>query len=32
MRSGRWKRAESVDVYDREWNPAARNSVMRLCL
>ncbi|SIO86923.1 putative integrase [Nocardiopsis sp. JB363] len=32
MRAGRWKKAETVDVYDREWNPAARNSVMRLGL
>lgn len=32
MRAGRWSRAETVDVYDREFNPAARNSVMRLGL
>lgn len=32
MRAGRWGRAETVDVYDREFNPAARNSVMRLGL
>ncbi|WP_336659447.1 hypothetical protein [Leucobacter sp. USHLN153] len=30
MRAGRWRRAETVNVYDREHNPAARNSVMRL--
>lgn len=32
MRAGRWQRAETVEVYDREYNPAARNSVMRLGL
>ncbi|MDN5745468.1 MAG: tyrosine-type recombinase/integrase [Nocardioidaceae bacterium] len=32
MRAGRWQRAETVEVYDREFNPAARNSVMRLGL
>jgi hypothetical protein len=32
MRAGRWRKAETVDVYDREFNPAARNSVMRLDL
>ena len=32
MRAGRWRRAETVNVYDREFNPAARNSVMRLGL
>jgi integrase len=32
MRAVRWQRAETVTVYDREWNPAARNSVMRLGL
>lgn len=32
MRAGRWSRAETVNVYDREFNPAARNSVMRLGL
>jgi hypothetical protein len=32
MRAGRWSRAATVDVYDREFNPAARNSVMRLGL
>lgn len=32
MRAGRWRRAETVDVYDREHDPAARNSVMRLGL
>lgn len=32
MRAGRWQRAETVEVYDREWNPAERNSVTRLGL
>lgn len=32
MRAGRWRRAETVNVYDREFNPAARNSVTRLGL
>ncbi|GAB3252490.1 integrase [Arthrobacter pigmenti] len=32
MRAGRWQKAETVNVYDREFNPAARNSVMRLGL
>jgi len=32
MRQGRWRRAETVAVYDREWNPASRNSVTRLGL
>lgn len=32
MRAGRWQRAETVEVYDREYNPAARNSVTRLGL
>ena len=32
MRAGRWSKAETVNVYDREYNPAARNSVMRLGL
>lgn len=32
MRQGRWRRAETVDVYDREGNPLARNSVTRLGL
>lgn len=32
MRAGRWQKAETVNVYDRESNPAARNSVMRLGL
>lgn len=32
MRAGRWQRAETVEVYDREYNPARRNSVMRLGL
>lgn len=32
MRQGRWRRAETVTVYDREWNPASRNSVTRLGL
>ncbi|WP_026820074.1 tyrosine-type recombinase/integrase [Arthrobacter castelli] len=32
MRAGRWQRAETVTVYDREFNPAARNSVTRLGL
>ncbi|MFK0244590.1 hypothetical protein ACIQUM_07815 [Amycolatopsis azurea] len=32
MRAGRWQKADTVDVYDREFNPAARNSVMRLGL
>lgn len=29
-RGDRWRKAETVNVYDREFNPAARNSVMRL--
>jgi hypothetical protein len=29
MQGGRWRKAETVNVYDREFNPAARNSVMR---
>ncbi|MFC4506560.1 MULTISPECIES: hypothetical protein [Streptomyces] len=32
MRGGRWRKAETMNVYDREFNPAARNSVMRLGL
>lgn len=32
MRAGRWRKAETVNVYDREYNPAARNSVQRLGL
>ncbi|MBT8163358.1 hypothetical protein KKI43_23295 [Arthrobacter sp. GN70] len=32
MRAGRWRKAETVNVYDREFNPAARNSVMCLGL
>ncbi|MGW0881417.1 hypothetical protein [Streptomyces sp. NPDC002671] len=32
MRGGRWRKGETVNVYDREFNPAARNSVMRLGL
>lgn len=32
MRAGRWRRAETVNIYDREYNPAARNSVTRLGL
>ncbi|QXV57372.1 hypothetical protein CVV72_10340 [Amycolatopsis sp. TNS106] len=32
MRAGRWQKADTVDVYDREYNPIARNSVMRLGL
>lgn len=32
MRAGRWSRAETVNIYDREFNPAARNSVTRLGL
>lgn len=32
MRQGRWRRAETVDVYDREGNPLARNSVTHLGL
>lgn len=32
MRAGRWRKAETVNVYDREYDPAARNSVMRLGL
>lgn len=32
MRQGRWRRPETVAVYDREWNPASRNSVTRLGL
>lgn len=32
MRAGRWQRAETVGIYDREHNPLARNSVLRLGL
>lgn len=32
MRAGRWQRAETVNIYDREHNPIARNSVTRLGL
>lgn len=32
MRASRWREPETVNVYDREFNPAARNSVMRLGL
>jgi hypothetical protein len=32
MRAGRWRKPETVNVYDREFNPAARKSVMRLGL
>ena len=32
MRADRWKKVETVDVYDRELNPVARNSAMRLGL
>lgn len=32
MRAGRWRRAATVDIYDREFDPAARNSVMSLGL
>lgn len=32
MRAGRWQKAETVNVYDREYNPATRNSVLRLGL
>lgn len=32
MRGGRWRKAETGNVYDRGFNPAARNSVMRLGL
>ncbi len=32
MRAGRWRKPETVTVYDRELNPAARNSVIRLGL
>lgn len=32
MRAGRWRRAATVDVYDREFDPATRNSVTSLGL
>lgn len=32
MRQGRWRKAETVEIYDREWNPLSRNSVTRLGL
>lgn len=32
MRADRWKKAETVEAYDRELKPAARNSAMRLGL
>lgn len=32
MRAGRWTRAETIEVYDRELTPLARNSVTRLGL
>ncbi|TDP92426.1 phage integrase family protein [Leucobacter luti] len=32
MRAGRWRNHDTVNIYDREHNPAARNSVMRLGL
>jgi hypothetical protein len=32
MRGDRWRKAETVNVYDREFNPASCNSVMHLCL
>lgn len=32
MRQGRWRKAETVGIYDREWNPLSRNSVTRLGL
>lgn len=32
MRAGRWQRAATVEVYDREHSPALRNSVNRLGL
>lgn len=32
MRAGRWQRAATVEVYDREHSPAERNSVHRLGL
>ncbi|WP_329142694.1 hypothetical protein OIU91_03825 [Streptomyces sp. NBC_01456] len=32
MRAVRWRKLETVNVYGREFNPAARNSVMRLGL
>lgn len=32
MRAGRWRKAETVNVYDREFNPLARNSVTSLGL
>ncbi|WP_405814455.1 hypothetical protein OG241_07580 [Streptomyces sp. NBC_01390] len=32
MWADRWRKPETVKVYDREFNPAARDSVMRLGL
>ena len=32
MRAGRWTRAETIEVYDRELTPLVRNSVTRLGL
>ncbi len=32
MRADRWKKTETVDLYDCELNSAARNSAMRLDL
>lgn len=32
MRAGRWQKTDTVGIYDREFNPADRNSVMRLGL
>lgn len=32
MRACWWRKPETVNVYDREFNPAARNSVTRLGL
>lgn len=32
MRAGRWRNQDTVNIYDREHNPLARNSVTRLGL
>lgn len=32
MRAGRWRNQDTVNIYDREYNPASRNSVTRLGL
>jgi integrase len=32
MRAGRWRKAETVNVYDREHSPLVRNSVLHLGL